>query len=70
MDPSWQCSYADDIHLYKPINHPGDYIGLQSDIDATYTGLQYHQLFNIESSQMQKFHLFNVYLNQGSYWLA
>ena len=34
MDPSWQCSYADDIHLYKPINHPGDYIGLQSDIDV------------------------------------
>ena len=26
--------YADDILLYKPINHSGDYAGLQADIDA------------------------------------
>ena len=26
--------YADDILLYKPISHPGDYSGVQTDVDA------------------------------------
>ena len=33
-DRSMLTMYADDILLYKPINHSGDYAGLQADIDA------------------------------------
>ena len=50
--------YADDILLYKPINHPEDYRGLQSDIDAIQDCISTIQLLDVEPTQMKISHLF------------
>ena len=49
--------YSDDILLYKPISHPGDYSGLKTDIDAIQDCISIH-LFYIEPPEMQILDLF------------